>query len=202
VGQALTINAPFATAAGLHHESDADLLAAARRRDAKAFGALVSKHHGLVFRVVWRMMNGHSDAEDIAQEAFLKLWNDPCQVRESGAVKGWLVRVAQNLVLDRARKNAPMAPEVPDISDDRPDAEQQLGRSWASTRVDTALATLSERQRLAISLVHFEQFAQTEAAQVMELSLGAFESLLSRARRALKEHLASDRQELLAALLE
>jgi RNA polymerase sigma-70 factor, ECF subfamily len=187
---------------GLHHESDADLLAAAKRRDAKAFGVLVSKYHTLVYRVVWRMMRGHSDAEDIAQEAFLKLWHNPSQVREAAAVKGWLVRVAQNLVLDRSRRTSQMAAELPEVSDGRPDAEKIMGRNWVTNRVDAAVAQLPERQRFAITLVHFEHFTQAEAAAVMDLTVDALESLLARARRALKDQLAGDKQDMLAALME
>jgi RNA polymerase sigma-70 factor, ECF subfamily len=202
VGLALTILTPATAAQGLHHASDVDLLAAARKRDAKAFSVLVARYHGLVYRVVWRMMNGQADAEDIAQEAFLKLWDNPGQVRDAAAVKAWLVRVAQNLVLDRARKNVTAVAEMPDVSDDRPDAEQQLGREWVATKVDKAVAQLPERQKLAITLVHFEHFAQAEAAHAMDLTLNAFESLLARARRTLKEQLTGDKQDMLAALAE
>ena len=83
--------------AGSDQATDADLLARAIARDQNAFTELVDRHFQLVHRVVWRMMNGHADAEDVAQEAFLRLWRNPAQVREGGAVKGWLMRVASNL---------------------------------------------------------------------------------------------------------
>jgi RNA polymerase sigma-70 factor, ECF subfamily len=193
----------LANGAGLHHGSDADLLAAAARRDAKAFGRLVSRYHGLVYRVVWRMTNGHSDSEDIAQEAFLKLWNNPAQVREASALKGWLMRVAHNLAMDRFRQKPPTTlDDAPDVVDARPAQDGQLVRNWASTRLEQAIANLPERQRLALTLAHFEQLPQAEAAAAMDLSVDAFESLLARARRALKQNLSGDRQDLLAALAE
>ncbi len=186
---------------GLHHESDADLLAAAVRRDAAAFGRLVAKYHTLVYRVVWRFTNGNAESEDIAQEAFLKLWNNPGQVREAGAIKGWLVRVAHNLALDWFRhRNHGAGLDAVEVEDQRPSAEDHLNRDWVSRRINAAVALLPDRQKLALTLVHFEHFSQPEAASAMELSVNAFESLLARARRALKEQLADDRQDLLESL--
>ncbi len=197
----MTADVSALTLKGLHHESDADLLAAAMRRDAAAFGRLVAKYHGLVYRVVWRLTNGHAEAEDIAQEAFLKLWNNPSQLREAGALKGWLMRVAHNLAMDWFRhRPTSVAEEMLDVSDSRPNAEDKLGRAWVSTRIDAAIAALPERQKLALTLVHFEQFSQADAAAAMEMSVDAFESLLARARRAMKEQLAAERQDLLASL--
>ena len=188
---------------GLHLESDADLLAAAARRDATAFGKLVAKYHGLVFRVVWRITNGNVESEDIAQEAFLKLWNNPGQLREAGALKGWLVRVAHNLAMDwfRHRPASADADQV-DVEDQRPSAEDNMNRDWVTTRINAAVARLPERQKQVVTLVHFEQFSQIDAARAMELSLDALESLLARARRSLKEYLAEDRQDLLGSLQE
>lgn len=186
---------------GLHLESDADLLAAAARRDAAAFGKLVAKYHGLVFRVVWRITNGNVESEDIAQEAFLKLWNNPGQLREAGALKGWLVRVAHNLAMDWFR-HRPVNAEAEhfDIEDQRPTAEDTMNRDWVTARINAAVAKLPDRQKQVITLVHFEQFSQSDAARAMELSLDALESLLARARKSLKEHLAEDRQDLLGSL--
>ena len=186
---------------GLHQISDADLLLAASHQDQSAFAQLVERYYGIVHRVVWRTTNGHADAEDIAQEAFLRLWKNPGQVREAKALKGWLMRVASNLAMDRFR-NKPLAEldAAAEVSDGRPNAEQNLARNWATKRVDAAIAELAERQRLALSLVHFEQLSNIEAADIMEISVDALESLLSRARRALKQHLAADKILLLATL--
>lgn len=185
----------------LHLESDADLLAAAVRRDATAFGKLVAKYHGMVFRIVWRITNGNAESEDIAQEAFLKLWNNPGQLREAGALKGWLARVAHNLAMDWFR-HRPVSANLEhfDVEDDRPNVEDNIDRAWVTQRINAALAKLPERQMQVVTLVHFEQFSQTDAARVMELSVDAVESLLARARRSLKEQLIEDRQDLLKSL--
>jgi RNA polymerase sigma-70 factor, ECF subfamily len=186
---------------GLHLESDADLLAAAAKRDAAAFGRLIAKYHGLVYRVVWRITNGNVESEDIAQEAFLKLWNNPAQLREAGALKGWLARVAHNLAMDWFRHRQGTADiDQLEVIDQRPTAEDNLNRDWVTARINAAVAKLPERQKQVITLVHFEHFSQPDAATVMDLSLDALESLLARARRALKDQLETDRHELLAGL--
>ncbi|MCA0433534.1 MAG: sigma-70 family RNA polymerase sigma factor [Proteobacteria bacterium] len=186
---------------GSHPHTDADLLAASVRKDQRAFALLVERHFALVYRVVWRQMNGHADAEDVAQEAFLRLWKNPGQVREAGALKGWLLRVASNLVTDRFRKAPAETLGDDDVFvDGRDNAEEALGRRQVATAIDDAIAQLPERQRLALTLVHFEQLSNAAAAAVLEVSVDALESLLARARRTLKEKLNPQKQLLLAGL--
>ncbi|MFO1034533.1 MAG: sigma-70 family RNA polymerase sigma factor [Hyphomicrobiales bacterium] len=187
--------------AGPDQESDAGLLSRATARDQQAFAALVERHFAIVFRVVWRMMKGHSDAEDMAQEAFLRLWRNPEQVREAAALRGWLIRVACNLVTDRYRTSeGGSIAELEEQADDRPAADEEIDKGRAAAAIDAAVAALPDRQRLALTLVHFEQMSQAAAAEVMEVSVEALESLLARARRALKTGLAPRKQELLTAL--
>lgn len=190
-----------ASVSGPHPPSDADLLAAAARRDQRAFREIVDRYYAVVHRIVWRLAGGRGDAEDITQEAFLRLWSNPGQIREAGALKGWLVRVASNLAMDghRARPMQDLDSGT-EISDGRPNAEQASLRTWAASRLDRAIARLPERQRLALTLVHFEQMSNTAAAAVLEVSVDALESLLARGRRGLKVELAADRDSLLQAL--
>jgi RNA polymerase sigma-70 factor (ECF subfamily) len=182
-------------------KSDADLLAAAARRDQTAFAQLVQRHYKPVYRVAWRLTNGHRDAEDVTQESFLKLWSNPAQVREAGALKGWLMRVASNLVTDRMRRK-PMLDleEAYGVTDGTPQADTVLEGGAARARVDAAVAALPERQKLALTLVYFEQLTNIAAAEVMDVSVDALESLLARARRGLKDKLAGDWQDLLGSL--
>jgi len=190
-----------AVPAGLDQATDADLLARAGSRDATAFSSLVDRHFPVVHRVVWRMMNGHADAEDVAQEAFLKLWRDPSQVREGAALRGWLMRVATNLVTDRFRVRPMQTMDDGfEVADSRDTAEERLDRSRAVATIDAAVAALPERQKLALTLVHFEHMTNITAASIMEVSVDALESLLARARRSLKEQLAANKTALLATL--
>ncbi len=185
----------------LQTTSDAELLSAAARRDSASFAELVSRYYKPVYRVVWRMMNGNAETEDVAQEAFVKLWANPAQIREAKALKGWLMRVASNLAVDRLRRKQHADIEaVGEIADPRQRTDASLDGKVASRRVDQAIARLPERQRLAVTLVYFEGMTNIAAAQVMEISVDAVESLLARGRRTLKEALADDWRGLLEEL--
>ena len=180
---------------------DARLLKAAAQGSTAAFTKLVGQYQDLIYRIVWRLSNGHADAEDITQEVFLRLWKNPGQIREAGALKGWLVRVASNLVMDKYRAR-PLQDidQVGELEDGRPTAEDSLALSWSAKRIDAAIAALPDRQKLALSLVHFEQLGNGQAAAIMEVSVDALESLLARARRNLKTALQGDKELLLASI--
>ena len=180
---------------------DAELLSAAARRDTKAFGEIAKRYYQPVYRLASRMIGGHADAADIAQEAFLKLWRNPAQVREAGALKGWLMRVAANTVIDRSRGRTHTDLETaPEAADATPLADTGLERQSAAREIERRLAALPERQRLALSLVYYEGLTNIEAASVMEISIDAVESLLARGRRGLRESLKGDWRNLLDGL--
>lgn len=184
-------------------DPDSALLAAAAQGDEKAFSGLVTRHYDLIYRVVWRVTSGHADTEDIVQDAFLKLWNNPAQVRQSAALRGWLIRVATNLAIDRARrKQASNIDDQPEIAASGPDALDQVLGDRSASDINSALARLPERQRLALSLVYFENMSNIEAAAAMEISVEAIESLLARGRRALKADLKDRWRDLLADIGE
>ena len=183
--------------------TDAGLLEAAAAGSHAAFAEIVGRHYQPVYRLVWRMTGGAADAEDMAQEAFLKLWKNPGQVREAGALKGWLMRVAANAVIDRSRRpRAAPLEEAPEIADPQARPDAPLDRAQAAGLVDRRIAELPERQRLALSLVYFEGLTNIEAAAVLEVSVDALESLLARARRGLKESLSGHWRELVGGLAD
>lgn len=178
--------------------ADDDLLERLAQADPAAFAGLVELHFQPVYRVAWRMLGGRDGAEDIAQEAFLRLWQNPRQVRDGKALKSWLMRVASNLVVDRYRRQGPVdAGELPDTADDAPGPELALRRSNVAAAIDSAIAALPERQRLALVLSHYEGYGNPEIALALDVSVEAVESLLARGRRGLKAALADRWQELL-----
>ena len=181
--------------------SDANLLLASARRDSAAFAELVSRYYKPVYRMVWRMMNGNAETEDVAQEAFVKLWQNPSQVREAKALKGWLMRVASNLAIDRMRRK-PHADidSISEVADPRQVTGAELEEQAITARVNQAIASLPERQKLAVTLVYFEGMSNILAASVMEISVDAIESLLTRGKRTLRESLAEDWRGLLDGL--
>jgi RNA polymerase sigma-70 factor, ECF subfamily len=177
------------------------LLVASARRDQASFAELVQRYYRPVYRMVWRLMNGNAETEDVAQEAFIKLWANPAQIREAKALKGWLMRVASNLAIDRLRKK-PMADldTIGEIADPQQETRVLNDEKLAMRRVDLAIAGLPERQKLAITLVYFEGMSNISAASVMDISVDAIESLLARGRRTLKQTLADDWRGLLEEL--
>lgn len=190
-------------ASAFQQMTDAGLLEAAARGSHAAFAQIVSRHFQPVYRLVWRMTGGAADAEDIAQEAFVKLWKNPAQVREAAALKGWLMRVASNGVIDRSRKpRASGLEQAPEIADPQAKPGAPLDRAQAARLVDEGIARLPERQRQALSLVYFEGLTNIEAAAAMEVSVDALESLLRRARRSLKDSLSAAWRDLLGGLVE
>jgi RNA polymerase sigma-70 factor, ECF subfamily len=181
--------------------SDAALLEASVRHNQQAFAVLMGRYYKDVYRVVWRLNGGHVDTDDITQETFLKLWSNPGQIREAPALKGWLLRVGSNLVMDRYRQK-PMAEieAAENIEDGALAAPVLMDQNFVAKTLDKAIADLPDRQKLALTLVHFEQMTNIAAASAMAVSVDALESLLARARRALKEKLGPQGKILLAAV--
>lgn len=170
------------------------LLAGAAAGKAEAFRTLVERHVAAVTGVARRMLRDDAEAEDVAQEAFLRLWRSGSAIEVGPAgVRPWLRRVVSNLCIDRLRGSARLT-----VTDDVPEQAEEPGQlaglenAELSARVDGALKLLPERQRLALTLFHFEGLSQNEVAAAMEISDEAVELLLARARRALKSTLKDD----------
>ncbi len=181
-------------------DGDASLVARLADGDAEAFRLLVERHSAALYRAAWRLTAGHRDCEDWVQEAFLRLWKAPAAIRDGAAVKGWLMRTVSNLAIDRLRK----APQVPidEIAEPEAEPSPELARQAVTKAVDRAIADLPGRQRVALVLVYYEGFTNIEAAAAMEVSIEAVESLLSRARRGLREKLAGQKDGLFDDLQE
>ncbi|MFM8745069.1 MAG: sigma-70 family RNA polymerase sigma factor [Aestuariivirga sp.] len=183
--------------------TDAGLLEAAAAGSEAAFAEIVSRHFPPVYRLAWRITGVAADAEDVAQDVFVKLWRNPLQVREAGALKAWLMRVASNAAIDRGRRPRQDALEdAPDIGDPQARPDAPLDRAEASRLVDASIAALPARQRQAVALVYFEGMTNIEAAAAMEVTVDALESLLARARRSLRDSLSGEWRMLLGGLAE
>lgn len=150
---------------------------------------LMERRLASVHRLAFRLLGDAHEAEDVAQEAFLKLWaHAPDWQPGRARLSTWLHRVASNACYDRLRKRKPDLPgEALDPEDDRPGAHATLERAQRWDALQAAMMQLDPRQRTALSLCYDEALPQREAAAVMEISEKAYESLLVRARRALKE---------------
>jgi RNA polymerase sigma-70 factor (ECF subfamily) len=175
------------------------LLARIRRQDADAFRILVDRHLTSIVTLARRMLKDEAEADDIAQEALLRLWRagETLEVGPHG-LRPWLRRVTSNLCLDRIRssRRTVVTDEVPEVAEEASQAvgleEQDLAK-----RVGEAMSALPERQRRALTLFHHEGLSQAEVGEVLGISDEAVESLLARARRALRASLEKDWKSLL-----
>ena len=145
--------------------------------------------------LAYRMLNDAAEAEDVVQEVFMRVWKQaPTWQPGTARFDTWMHRVALNLCYDRLRRRREQVmAEPPEQVDDGPAPDAGLHAADVGRRVDAALSTLPERQREAIVLCHFQALTNIDAAALMEISVDALESLLSRGRRALRSQLADMR---------
>lgn len=172
---------------------EAALLQAAGRGDRDAFARLMALHGAFALSLAARLTPSAADAEEVAQEAFLRAWKVlPGWRSDSGArFRTWLYRVVLNLCLDRGRRRPFLAlDDIEEPAAAEPDGLSHLGAAEATAMVHTVLAELPERQRAALALAYFDDLPAARAAEVMRVSVTAFEALLVRGRRGLRQALA------------
>jgi RNA polymerase sigma factor (sigma-70 family) len=172
-------------------DSDDVLAGRIAGRDAAAFRIIVERETQTLHRIAFRMLGERAAAEDVAQEALLRLWSGATRWTPGGAgIGAWLRRVATNLCLDRLRRRKFVSDEaVPERADDTLLADAALHTAQIQAAVTGAIGSLADRQRAAIILTYYEALPNTEAAETMDMNLKAFESLLFRARRTLHDAL-------------
>ena len=180
--------------------SDEDLLADYAAGEPAAARALALRLGPKAFGVAMRMLKDRAEAEDVAQEALLRLWRAAPGWRAGEAkVSTWLYRVVSNLCIDRIRKargghvDLDAVAEPPDPARS---AEQELQETARGAALQAALDTLPERQRQAVILRHLEGLSNPEIAEIMDIGVRAVESLTARGRKALEGLLGARRAEL------
>ena len=182
----------------MNEASDEALLVLYANGDPGAARALTLRLTPVVYRLARRMLGDAAEAEDVAQEAMLKLWRIAPDWRQGEAkVSTWLYRVARNLVTDRLRRRRGVGlDEIAEPVDDAPGAEARIVAEDRAKALDEALAHLPERQREAVVLRHLEGLANPEIAEILEVSVEAVESLVARGKRALAARLLGRKEEL------
>lgn len=186
---------PFDALADL---SDEALLVLYGHGDPAAARTLALRLTPRVLGFAARMLADRAEAEDVAQEAMLRLWRIAPDWRQGEAqVMTWLYRVTANLCTDRLRRKRGVALDaVPEPEDGTPGAEARMIEADRAAALADALAVLPARQRQAVVLRHIEGLSNPEIADVMEIGVEAVESLTARGRRALAAMLAGRRAEL------
>lgn len=175
-------------------DTDESLMIRIRDGDHQAFSCLVRRHTDRFYACAVRMGADSAEAEDVVQDAFLKIWARP-DIWDAG--KGarfttWFYRVVTNMVRDRVRQRGKLAgPEVLDFySDSAPGQDVALDVRRRQDGVEAAIQVLPERQRAALNLCFYEGLSNREAAEIMGVRVKALESLLMRAKAGVREALA------------
>lgn len=178
--------------------SDEALLVLYGNGDGAAARALVARLGPLAYRLAVRMLNDRTEAEDLAQEALVRLWKIAPEWRSGEAkVSTWLYRVVTNLATDRLRRRRGVGlDEAPEVADGAASALERMIDTDRAQALELALAQLPARQRQAVVLRHLEGLSNPEIAAAMEIGVEAVESLTARGRRALTGLLAGRREEL------
>lgn len=162
---------------------EAFLVAAAQRGDLEAFGELVRRQEGPTFRLALRMLGSRAEAEDAAQEAFLKAWRSLPRFRASSSFSTWMYRITTNCcltILDARRPTDPLDEvRAGSRGDDPASRVEQQERMRALTG---SIAALPAEQRAALVLREFEGLPYDEIAEVLQISLAAVKGRIHRAR--------------------
>ncbi|HVO92391.1 MAG TPA: sigma-70 family RNA polymerase sigma factor [Terriglobales bacterium] len=173
-------------------KGDNELLALLQEGSHAAFAELVRRHTERYYRLAFRYLQNRESAEDVVQDAFLKLWEDPRRWQPDKNTKftTWFYRVVVNLCLDWQKKKQPVElnEDMP-LLDDRESADEAMQRKQEQLALERAIAALPERQRTAINLCYDEGLSNQDAADVMAINLKALQSLVMRAKATLKERL-------------
>ena len=173
-------------------KDDHELLALVQDGSSQAFAALVERHTERFYRLAYRYLQNKEAAEDVVQDAFLKLWENPSlwQPERNSKFTTWFYRVVVNLCLDfRKRKRPEALNDEAAVIDEREPADKMMIREQEQEALEKAIDTLPERQRTALNLCFDEGLTNQEAAEVMGVKLKALQSLIMRAKTTLKERM-------------
>ena len=167
-------------------ESDESLMEAAGRGDLAAFERLVRRHQTTAWKIALRLLGNAADAEEIAQEAFLRLLEAAPRYRPQARFTTFLYRITSRLCIDHLRRRPPPAADSPEPVGHSPAPPEAALRRERDQAIAQALAVLPPRQRLVIVLRYFEGLAGEEIAEIAGTNPKAVERLLARGRTALE----------------
>ena len=170
--------------------------------DQAACRHIVDRHLGSIYAVARRMLGSDADAEDVAQEVFMRVWTKASTWQPGRAqLTTWLHTIAINLCRDRLRRQRTISiDQVAEPEDPAPTAADGVLRREVTEVVESAIGSLPERQREALVLSHYQGLNNIRTAEVLGITVEAVESLLSRARRSLRKQLAGRSGELLGGV--
>ena len=178
--------------------SDDTLMVLYANGDQDAARMQTYRHAPRVLSLSKRLLCDATEAEDVAQEAMLRLWRVAPDWRIGEAkVSTWLYRVASNLCTDRLRKKRVVALEdAPQSIDDAPSVIETMTSVGRADALQMAMNQLPERQKLAVTLRHIDELTNPEIAEIMDISVDAVESLTARGKRTLAKILLDQKETL------
>ena len=180
---------------------DTELMLRVREGDGASFGVLLDKHRSSVVHFLFRMVQNHAVAEELAQEVFLRVYRSRCTYQPTAKFTTWLFRIATHLALNSLRdgKNERSQERLDDdsndlparqVSDKRPSVEQSMLYQVRLDEIRQAIHELPEKQRAAVLMHKYEEMEYSQIAKVLSCSESAVKSLLFRAYEALRAKLA------------
>src|ERR1700686_2972822 len=180
---------------------DAELMLRVKEGDGASFGVLLEKHRSSVVHFLYRMIQNHAVAEELAQEVFLRVYRSRSTYEPTAKFTTWLFRIATHLALNALRdgKNERLQERLDDdssdmpvrqVSDNRPSIEQSMVYRARLDEVRRAIKTLPEKQRAAVLMHKYEEMEYSQIAKVLSCSESAVKSLLFRAYETLRVRLA------------
>ena len=172
-------------------QTEQKIIRKAARGDRAAFRQLVLEHSHSIFRLAWRLSGDETAAEDIVQEAFIKAWSKLGEFRMDASFKSWLHRITVNTAMDYLRKHARRKQfetaepewETTAHAGEVPDTGRQID---ISRQTQAAMLDLSEAERTALLLKHYEGHSIEEVARIMEITTGACKQNIFRAVRKMR----------------
>ena len=185
--------------------SSEDLMARIAKGDQDAFEILVNRHQTSVLNLIYRFVGDRTQAKDLAQEVFIRVWQAAKSYEPKAKFTTWIYRITANrcfneLKSSRRKKwfsfqqsgehSGNTIEET--LSDSGPSAEDLLLEKERSRQIYDALQSLPDNQRMALVLKRYDELSYQEIAQIIGCSVSAVESLLVRAKRTLQEKLEND----------
>jgi RNA polymerase sigma-70 factor, ECF subfamily len=177
--------------------ADEDLISLVEANDAEAFATLYDRHSRAAYSLAYRMMGEHHSAEDLVQDAFLKLWRSATSYRaERGSVRTWLLSIVHNRGIDQLRSLASRRRTHDKIEATAPKSQpsEAFAESWANSQreqVREALKSLPEEQLKTLELAYFSGYTHVEIAELLEVPLGTVKGRMRLGLKKMKDHFGS-----------
>ena len=174
--------------------ADEDLISLVEGGDAEAFSTLYDRHSRAAFSLAYRMMNGRQAAEDLAQDAFLKVWRATTSYRaDRGSVRTWILSIVHNQGIDQIRSHASRRRTQDKVEASAPKYEpsEAFSETWKNSRRDQvreALHTLPQEQLKILELAYFSGYKHVEIADLLGLPLGTVKGRMRLGLKKLRDH--------------